>query len=131
MQARLSLCTQPMLRIIIDPSLPKSLTDTRDNIFGFDNAQVESQIQVLRSESIAQAVVKKLKLTEDPAFSGVSSSILTYPFRLLNGAPDRMLLLVNAWPWHATRMAWKCGMSALLLYRRILQRAAPRTSPPR
>ena len=40
-------------QIIIDPSLPKSLTDTRDNIFGIDNAQVESQIQVLRSESIA------------------------------------------------------------------------------
>ena len=75
-------------QIIIDPSLPKSLTDTRDNIFGLDNAQVESQIQVIRSESIAQAVVKKLKLAEDPAFSGVSSSILTYPFRLLNGAPE-------------------------------------------
>src|SRR4029078_5150236 len=29
-------------QIIIDPSLPKSLTDTRDNIFGIDNAQVES-----------------------------------------------------------------------------------------
>ena len=33
-------------QIIIDPSLPKSLTDTRDNIFGIDNAQVESQIQI-------------------------------------------------------------------------------------
>jgi capsular exopolysaccharide synthesis family protein len=75
-------------QIIIDPSLPKSLTDTRDNIFGIDSAQVESQIQVIRSESIAQAVVKKLKLAEDPAFSGVSSSIFTLPFRLISGAPE-------------------------------------------
>jgi capsular exopolysaccharide synthesis family protein len=75
-------------QLIIDPSLPQTLSDNRDNIFGIDNAQVESQIQVLHSESIAQAVVKKLKLTEDPAFSGTSSSILTYPFQLLYGAPE-------------------------------------------
>lgn len=75
-------------QIIIDPSLPKSLTDTRDNPFGIDNAQVESQIQVLRSESIAQAVVTKMKLTADPAFSGISSSILSYPFQLLFGTPE-------------------------------------------
>jgi capsular exopolysaccharide synthesis family protein len=75
-------------QIIIDPSLPKSLTDTRDNPFGIDNAQVESQIQVLRSESIAQAVVTKLKLAAEPAFSGISSSIISYPFQLIFGAPE-------------------------------------------
>ena len=35
-----------------------------------DTAQVESQVEVLKSENIASAVIKNLHLTEDPEFIG-------------------------------------------------------------
>ena len=41
-----------------------------------DAAQVESQVEVLKSENIAAAVIKKLHLTEDPGFVGSGGGIL-------------------------------------------------------
>jgi succinoglycan biosynthesis transport protein ExoP len=41
-----------------------------------DTAQVETQIEVLRSDGIGLSVVKDLKLTEDPEFVGSSSGFL-------------------------------------------------------
>ncbi len=77
-------------QIIIDPSLPQTVGEQRDGLFSIDNAQVESQIEVLRSESIAQAVINQLKLQDDPGFTNSEPSIVSYPFRLLKGqtAPD-------------------------------------------
>ena len=41
-----------------------------------DTAQVESQIAILKSENIASAVVKNLRLTEDPEFVGSGGGLL-------------------------------------------------------
>lgn len=41
-----------------------------------DTAQVESQVEILRSENIASAVIKNLHLTEDPEFVGSGSGLL-------------------------------------------------------
>ena len=77
-------------QIIIDPSLPQTLREQGDGLFSIDNAQVESQIEVLKSESIAHDVITQLKLADDPAFIGSAPSILSYPIRLFQseGRPD-------------------------------------------
>ena len=41
-----------------------------------DVAQVESQVEILRSENIAAAVIKNLHLTEDPEFVGSGGGLL-------------------------------------------------------
>ena len=41
-----------------------------------DTAQVESQVEVLKSENIASAVIKNLHLTEDPEFVGSGGGLL-------------------------------------------------------
>jgi succinoglycan biosynthesis transport protein ExoP len=41
-----------------------------------DTAQVESQIEILKSENVASAVIKNLHLTEDPEFVGSSGGLL-------------------------------------------------------
>ncbi len=41
-----------------------------------DTAQVESQIEVLKSENVASAVIKNLRLTEDPEFVGSGGGLL-------------------------------------------------------
>ncbi len=41
-----------------------------------DTAQVESQIEVLKSENVAAAVIKNLHLTEDPEFVGSGGGLL-------------------------------------------------------
>lgn len=41
-----------------------------------DTAQVESQVEVLKSENIAAAVIKNLHLTEDPEFVGAERGLL-------------------------------------------------------
>lgn len=44
---------------------------TRQGLIDFtvDNAQVESELEILRSERIASAVINELRLTEDPEFA--------------------------------------------------------------
>jgi capsular exopolysaccharide synthesis family protein len=65
-------------QIIIDPSLPQTMHDSRsEGIFSIDNAQVESQLEILRSEKIGQAVIDRLKLKENPEFMGGSPSLLS------------------------------------------------------
>ena len=41
-----------------------------------DSAAVESQVEVLKSENIALAVIKQLKLTEDPEFVGSGGGLI-------------------------------------------------------
>ncbi len=63
-------------QIIIDPSLPQVLRDTNsDTTFTIDNSQVESQLEVLRSEKIAIAVLDQLKLQDEPEFTGPDSTL--------------------------------------------------------
>ena len=45
-----------------------------------DSAQVESEVEVLRSDSIALAVVKDLKLTDDPEFVDTKPGLLSLIF---------------------------------------------------
>jgi capsular exopolysaccharide synthesis family protein len=70
-------------QIIIDPSLPQALREpSSDGIFSIDNAQVESQLEVLRSEKIAGAVIDQLKLEDNPEFGGSSRSLFRLPWRM-------------------------------------------------
>ena len=41
-----------------------------------DTAQVESQVEILKSENVASAVIKNLHLTEDPEFVGSGGGLL-------------------------------------------------------
>jgi polysaccharide biosynthesis transport protein len=52
---------------------------SQDQVVGdnsLDSAQIESEVEVLKSESIAQAVVRDLKLTEDPQFVNTRGGLL-------------------------------------------------------
>jgi capsular exopolysaccharide synthesis family protein len=70
-------------QIIIDPSLPQAMHDQGSNgIFAIDNAQVESQLEVLRSEKIAMAVIDQLKLGDNPAFNGGPPSLISRIFSM-------------------------------------------------
>src|SRR5262249_44222988 len=56
-----------------------------------DTATVESQVEILRSENIALAVIKQLRLTEDPEFvrsgGGLLGSVLDVIADLTGNAP--------------------------------------------
>ena len=47
-----------------------------------DTAQVETQVEILKSENVGLAVVKELRLTEDPEFTKASGGILGFVFNL-------------------------------------------------
>jgi polysaccharide biosynthesis transport protein len=50
-----------------------------------DSATVESQVEILRSENIALAVIKQLRLTEDPEFIGSDGGLIGNLFYLVSG----------------------------------------------
>ena len=50
----------------------------------FDDAQVETEIEVLKSEQIGLSVVKDLKLTEDPEFVGSQTGLISALFELIS-----------------------------------------------
>ena len=50
-----------------------------------DTAQVESQVEILKSENIAAAVIKNLHLTEDPEFVGSGAGLLGALFSSIFG----------------------------------------------
>ena len=54
-----------------------------------DTAQVETQLEILKSENIGLAVVKELKLTEDPEFVGPNAGLLGQISGFLGGTPQR------------------------------------------
>ena len=49
-----------------------------------DTAQVESQVEILKSENIAAAVVKNLHLSEDPEFTGSGMGVLGALFNVFS-----------------------------------------------
>jgi succinoglycan biosynthesis transport protein ExoP len=51
-----------------------------------DTAQVETQVEILKSENIGLAVVKESRLTEDPEFTKASGGILGFVFNLFASA---------------------------------------------
>lgn len=60
--------------LIIDPKMTQVARQQMGEVtFSLDNAQVESQIAVLRSEKIAATVVANLNLTQDPEFQRSSN----------------------------------------------------------
>jgi capsular exopolysaccharide synthesis family protein len=63
-------------QILIDPKMPQLLREQSGEVnFSLDNAQVESQIAVLRSEKIAMMVINELNLNKDPEFQEQKASI--------------------------------------------------------
>ena len=46
------------------------------NDLPIDTSAVESQVEILKSETIALAVIKKLHLTEDPEFVGPGGGLI-------------------------------------------------------
>ena len=54
-----------------------------------DSARVESEVEVLRSDSIALAVVKELKLTDDPEFFNNKPSLWSLIFGGIFGSPSQ------------------------------------------
>ena len=64
-------------QIIIDPSVSQAMREPNsDSIFSIDNAQVESQIEVLKSEKIATQVIAQLKLEDTREFGGGATQSL-------------------------------------------------------
>lgn len=60
-------------QILIEPQRPQVFWHEPGMIdLTIDNAQVESQLEVLRSEKIAAAVIDSLGLASDPEFQGAS-----------------------------------------------------------
>ena len=51
-----------------------------------DTAQVETQVEILKSENIGLAVVKEMRLTEDPEFTKASGGILGFVFNLFSSS---------------------------------------------
>lgn len=65
-------------QILIDPKLPQLLREQSGEVnFSLDNAQVESEIAVLRSEKIAGIVINELGLNNDSEFKDQKPSFLT------------------------------------------------------
>ena len=80
--------TQPLYtartEIIIDPKMPQLLREQTGGIsISMDNSQVESQIAVLRSEKIAEAVVGNLKLMDDREFQPSKGGLFRFLMRFI------------------------------------------------
>ena len=92
--------TQPIYtartEIIIDPKMPQLLREQTSGVsLSLDNSQVESQIAVLRSEKIAEAVVSNLKLMDDREFQPSKGGLFRFlmrfigwPYPVNSGATD-------------------------------------------
>lgn len=74
------------LQLLIDPQTPQPIQQVVPNgALTYDNPQVESQIAVLRSDTIARNVANEAGLLKDPEFGGVAD--------LPTDAPGKTLLM--------------------------------------
>jgi capsular exopolysaccharide synthesis family protein len=65
-------------QILIDPKVPQLLREQSGEVnFSLDNAQVESEMAVLRSEKLATTVINELNLSNDPELQNDKTSIFT------------------------------------------------------
>ncbi|KAB1069572.1 GumC family protein [Methylobacterium planeticum] len=63
-----------MAEILIDPSESQTVLQGPNHLEGpIDNARVESQIELLKSERISLRVIQELNLLDDPAFGPIGS----------------------------------------------------------
>lgn len=72
-------------QLMIDTRKPQIFQ--QQPIFGdvpLDAGQVESQVEILKSENIASAVIKDLHLTEDPEFTGSGGGLQGALFRFIS-----------------------------------------------
>lgn len=66
-------------QLVIDPTLPEVLNQAKsDAQFSLDSAIIESHLEIIKSENIALAVIKQLKLTDVPDYRPKRS--LLHPF---------------------------------------------------
>jgi polysaccharide biosynthesis transport protein len=73
-----------MTTMIIDTKQPPAVQN--QVIVEADDAAVESDVETVKSENVAAAVIKKLKLTEDPEFRAKGGIIATLQRWFSNGA---------------------------------------------
>ena len=67
-------------QLLIEPAMPQLLREQSGEVnFSLDNAQVESDMAVLRSEKIAMMVINGLDLIHDPEFQNEGQSVFGMP----------------------------------------------------
>ena len=115
--------TQPLYtartEIIIDPKMPQLLRDQTSGIsLSMDNSQVESQIAVLRSEKIAEAVVSNLKLMDDREFQPSTGGLFRFlmrfvgwPYPVNTGATDHERKRAAIWVFEEGLDVGRVGLS--------------------
>lgn len=75
-------------QILIDPSTAQFIQDKRTELT-LDAAKIESQIAILRSDTIIGAVVKEFDLQNDPEFRGGTKSLLRgISYRIYGGSQE-------------------------------------------
>lgn len=74
--------------LLIDSSKVRMLQQQQSSLgdVPLDTAQVETQVEVLKSENIGLSVIKDLRLTENPEFSGTGGGMLGAVISFLSGA---------------------------------------------
>jgi succinoglycan biosynthesis transport protein ExoP len=74
--------------LLIDSSKVRMLQQQQSALgdVPLDTAQVETQVEVLKSENIGLAVIRDLRLTENPEFSGSGGGLLGAVFSFLSGS---------------------------------------------
>lgn len=74
--------------LLIDSSKVRMLQQQQSALgdVPLDTAQVETQVEVLKSENIGLAVIRDLRLTESPEFSGGGGGLLGAMFSFVSGA---------------------------------------------
>ena len=87
--------------LMIDTSKLRALQPSLADV-PLDTAQVESQVELLKSDTVGKAVVKDLHLMDDPEFAraGLWSTLFSAPFWLFGGdnaARPRTVRKAGAW----------------------------------
>lgn len=74
--------------LLIDSSKVRMLQQQQSSLgdVPLDTAQVETQVEVLKSENIGLAVIRDLRLTESPEFSGAGGGLVGAMFGFISGA---------------------------------------------
>jgi succinoglycan biosynthesis transport protein ExoP len=74
--------------ILIDSQKDKNELSASIAELTFDTGAIDSQVEVLKSEKIALAVIAAMKLTQDPEFMGARASLIGQAFGIVRSALD-------------------------------------------